>query len=306
MPPAKAILDLHLATIAGTPITMASLLVAAAILATSVVIAGLIARSTQRVLGARGVSEGVRFATSKIVRYTIVLLGIVAAFNAIGLHLDALLAASAVVALGIGLGLQQVAQNFVSGLILLIEQPVRRGDFVRVGDTLGVVSDIGLRATQLITRDQVTIIVPNGQLITGTVINHSRPTLHLRIHVAVGVAYGTDPEKVRAALLDVAHADEKVDQEPEPEVLFESFGDSALQFALLVWIADPRDDLRTASRLRFAIERAFREQKIEMPFPQRDLHIRSGLELLRPAGTATSVPAAPLPIPALPASGSRS
>ncbi len=173
----KEILDFRLVTIAGSPVTPGSVCVAAAILFCTLALAALLGRSARKILKVRGVSVGVQFAAAKMVRYTVVFLGLIIAFNAMGLRLDALLAASAVVAVGIGLGLQNVAQNFISGLILLVEQPVRQGDFIRVGDALGVVSDIGLRATMIVTRDQVTIIVPNGQLITGAVVNHSRPTL---------------------------------------------------------------------------------------------------------------------------------
>ena len=238
-------------------------------------------------------SVGVQFAASKMVRYTVVFLGLIVAFNAMGLRLDALLAASAVVAVGIGLGLQNVAQNFISGLILLIEQPVRQGDFIRVGDALGVVSDIGLRATMIVTRDQVTIIVPNGQLITGSVVNHSRPTLNLRISVKVGAAYGTDPALVRDTLMKVAADCPDVLDVPAPDVRLDDFADSSLNFVLLAWIADPRADLRVASALRFAIDAAFRAASIEIPFPQRDVHVRSA-----PACPASA--ASPAPPPATP------
>jgi len=152
---------------------------------------------------------------------------------------------------------------------------VRQGDFIKVGDAFGVVQDIGLRATQVVTRDQVTIIVPNSELVSSQVINHSKPTLNLRVAVQVGVAYGSDVPLVRETLLAIARENEQVLREPEPEVRFESFGESSLDFALLVWIADPRLDLRISSSLRYAIDAAFRAAHIELPFPQRDLHVRS-------------------------------
>jgi small-conductance mechanosensitive channel len=196
------------------------------------------------------------------------------ALNAMGVRLDALLAASTVLAVGIGFGLQNIAQNFISGLILLVEQPVRHGDFIRVDNVLGTVDDIGLRATTVVTRDEVTIIVPNSALITGQVVNHSRPTTSLRIRVAVGVAYGTDPARVVEVLMEVARANRGVMDEPAPEVRLEDFGDSAMSFALLCWIPIAREDLRTSSALRFAIEKRFRESGIEIPFPQRDVRVK--------------------------------
>ncbi len=163
---------------------------------------------------------------------------------------------------------------------MLIEQPIRKGDFIRVGDAFGVVDDIGLRATQVITRDQVTIVVPNSQLVSSQVINHSKPTLNLRIAVRVGVAYGSDIGRVRSTLLEVARAHPRVLKEPSPDVRLEAFADSSLDFALLAWIADPRDDMRVSSDLRFSIDQAFRDAGITIPFPQRDFHLRSGLEAL--------------------------
>jgi potassium efflux system protein len=271
----KEFLDRKLIDLAGAPITPGSLLVGATVVFVALAIANLLAFSVRRVLRARGTAQGVQFAVAKIVRYAITAIGLIGAVNAMGFRLDALLAASAVVAVGIGFGLQNIAQNFISGLILLLEQPVRHGDFVRVGGTLGTVEDIGLRATHIITRDEVTIIVPNSALITAEVVNHSRPTTSLRIRVTVGVAYGTDTDKVRRVLLEVAKSTAGVLDMPAPEVRLEDFADSAMSFALYCWIPQAREDLRTSSTLRFAIEKAFRQAQIQIPFPQRDIHTKS-------------------------------
>ena len=274
------LLDVQLVRISGTPITPAALLIGAAVVAFTLMFAGLVGRGVRRLLARRGLPLGTQFAAAKIVRYTLIAIGLLAAINSMGLRLDALLAASAVLAVGIGFGLQNIAQNFVSGVILLVEQPVRKGDFIRVGDAVGEIEDIGLRATRVITRDEVTIIVPNSSLISDPVINHSRPTTNLRIWVSVGVAYGSDTQLVCKTLLEVGRSHPQVLQHPEPEVRFDSFGDSSLNFSLLCWIADPHEDLHISSDLRFAIDAAFREKKIEIPFPQRDLNLRGGLERL--------------------------
>jgi small-conductance mechanosensitive channel len=270
----KEFLDTRLVSFAGASITPGSVLVATAILAFAAIVSSVLAFSVRRLLRARGSSQGAQFAVAKMVRYAGTTLGFISAVNAMGVRLDALVAASAVLAVGIGFGLQNIAQNFISGLILLIEQPVRHGDFVRVGGTLGTVDDIGLRATHIITRDAVTIIVPNSALVTAEVVNHSRPTTSLRIRVGVGVAYGTDTDRLKAVLLDVASRNEGVSKTPAPEVRFEDFGDSSLSFALMCWIPQARDDLRTSSALRFAIEKAFREAGIEIPFPQREVRVK--------------------------------
>jgi len=264
-----------LLTLSGGVLTPGSILAAATILAVSWLLAGASDRWVRRLLARRGLHAGALFAVSKIARYGVVSLGALVAVNSMGLRLDALIAASTVLAVGIGFGLQNIAQNFISGLILLIEQPVRKGDFVKVGGALGVIDDIGLRATHVVTRDEVTIIVPNSSLISGEVVNHSRPTTNLRVHIIVGVAYGTDLKRARQVLLDVARDTPNILVEPPAEVRLERFAESSLDLNLLIWIANPKDDLRIASDVRFAIEEAFAREKIEIPMPQRDVHIRS-------------------------------
>jgi potassium efflux system protein len=270
----RAFLDTHLVSIAGATITPGSVLLATIVVVVSIAVANLLAFSVGRLVRSRGGSQGAQFAIAKMVRYAGTALGVLEAVSAMGVRLDALLAASTVVAVGIGFGLQNIAQNFISGLILLVEQPVRHGDFIRVDNVLGTVDDIGLRATTVVTRDEVTIIVPNSSLITAQVVNHSRPTMSLRIRVAVGVAYGTDPARVVSALLDVAKADARIMKDPLPEVRLEDFGDSALAFALICWIPDAREDLRTSSAVRFAIEKRFRQDGIVIPSPQRDVRVK--------------------------------
>ncbi len=261
--------------LAGGPITLSALLTGLLIVVVSFVLGGIASRAVTRVLASREVAHGARFALAKIARYVVVLVGTAIAVMSVGIRLEALLAASTVVLVGIGFGLQNIAQNFVSGLILLIERPVTRGDFVQIGQAFGSIVDVGLRATHVVTRDEVTIIVPNSELITGQVINHSVPTTNLRIAVRVGVAYGTDPAHVTRLLLEIARADHDLLAEPAPEVRFDDFGESSLLFSLLVWIPNPREDLRIASRLRFAIEAAFRSAGVEIPFPQRVVYVRS-------------------------------
>ncbi|MGH7439494.1 MAG: mechanosensitive ion channel family protein [Polyangiaceae bacterium] len=271
----KELLEHRLETIGGAPVSVGSLLVGAAIVLFAVLFANLLAFSTRRFLRVRGAEVGAQFALAKIVRYSVISLGLLIGTNTMGLRLDALLAASAVLAVGIGFGLQNIAQNFVSGLILLVERPVRHGDFIRVGNHYGTVDDIGLRATHIITRDEVTMIIPNSALVTAEVVNHSRPTTNLRIRVNVGVAYGTDTAKVKRVLLGVARDESTVLDTPAAEVRLEDFADSQMNFSLLCWIGHAKDDLRTSSTLRFAIEAAFRKEGIEIPFPQREIRQRS-------------------------------
>lgn len=282
--------------LAGGVVTPGALFVGLVVVLATFVLAALAGRGLRRILGRRGLSPGAQFATVKIVRYLLTLIGLLVAVDSIGLSLSAVLAASTVLLVGIGFGLQNIAQNFISGLIVLFEQPIRPGDFIKVGDAYGIVAAIGLRATRVVTRDQVTIIVPNSELVTTQVINHSIPTPNLRIAISVGAAYGTDTEVVRATLLDAAKGHPHVLADPHPEVRFEGFGDSSLDFSLLVWIPDPGEDRRISSDLRFEIDRRFRAAGIEIPFPQRDLHVRSSsvdAPLTRPRKEEVRGPAAP-------------
>ncbi len=271
----KGFLDHRLVTVGGAPVSVGSLIIGATIVVVAVGVANVLAYSTRRFLRAQGAEQGAQFAFAKIVRYSVIFLGVVIGTNTMGLRLDALLAASAVLAVGIGFGLQNIAQNFVSGLILLIERPVRHGDFIRVGNNYGTVDDIGLRATHIITRDEVTMIIPNSALVTAEVVNHSRPTTNLRIRVDVGVAYGTDTAKVKRVLLEVAKSVPSVLDTPGAEVRLEAFADSAMMFSLLCWIGHAKEDLRISSSLRFAVEAAFRKEGIEIPFPQREIRQRT-------------------------------
>lgn len=261
--------------LSGTPVTALSIVTAIGIVIVSRVVAGIVARSVGRLFVARGAEHGLEFAIGKIVRYAITILGIFVAVSTIGVNMSAVFAAGAVLLVGIGFGLQKMAENFISGLILLVERPVRKGDFIEVRGAVGTVVDIGLRATEVHTRDGITIFVPNGELVSGTVINHSFPTTSLRIWVQVGVAYDSDLDLVRRLLLDVAREETLVLDEPPAEVRHEGFGASSIDLALICWIAQAKDDLAALSRLRFAIERAFRANHVTFPFPQHDVHIRT-------------------------------
>jgi len=265
-----------LVVLSGTPVTTLTVLMAVGIVACARIAAAIIGRSVERVLEARGLDRGMRHSVGKITRYIVLSIGVFVALGTMGVDTSAIMAGGAVLLVGIGFGLQKLAENFISGLLLLIERPVRKGDFVDIGGVLGTVEDIGLRATRVHSRDGVTIIVPNSNLISGTVVNHTVPTADRRIWIKVGVAYGTDLELAVRVLDDVALADANVSKQPAPEVRLQNFGDSAIELALVAWIPEAKDDLVISSRIRFAIERAFREHKIEMPFPQRVVHTKVG------------------------------
>jgi potassium-dependent mechanosensitive channel len=257
----------------GTPVTALTLMTAILIVLVARIVAMIVARSLERVLEARGLDRGLRFATAKITKYVILVVGIFVAIGTLGIDTGAIMAGGAVLLVGIGFGLQKLAENFISGLLVLIERPVKKGDFIDAGGVLGTVEDIGLRATLVTSRDGVQVIVPNSNLMSSTVVNYSAPSPERRFEVPVGVAYGTDLDHAVKVMLDVAKAEPKVLSEPAPEVRHMGFGDNAINLILLVWIADAKEDLIVGSKLRFALDRAFRQHKITIPFPQREVHM---------------------------------
>lgn len=218
--------------------------------------------------------QGIRYTASKLVSYCIVGLGAYLALT----HLfdtSSLGYAVAALSLGIGFGLQEIVSNFVSGLILLFERPLQVGDLVQVGETVGVVERINIRATTVRTLDNEFILVPNRELVTKDVVNHTHNDPRLRVRVPVGVAYGSDLAVVREALLSAARDNRLILKRPAPEAYFKGFGDSSLDFELRVWISRPLDRPAVSSELRSKIDEAFRAAGVTIPFPQRDLHLRS-------------------------------
>jgi len=223
------------------------------------------------------VELGVRHAVGNIVRMVFLGLGLLIILQTAGINLSSLTVLFGALGIGVGFGLQGVTNNFVSGIILLLERPIKVGDRIEVGNVNGDVINISPRATTIVTNDNIAIIVPNADFISSKVVNWSYTNRNVRFNFPVGVSHGSDPEQVRRVLLEVARAHHGVLNEPGPSVLFDSFGYSALNFVLRVWTRDfstVPGVLR--SELYFAISRAFKEQGIEIPFPQRDLHIKSG------------------------------
>jgi len=177
---------------------------------------------------------------------------------------------------GIGFGLQYVASDIASGFILLFERPARIGDWIELdGGIEGRVENISLRSTRILTNENMSVILPNSKLVQNKFVNFSYGDRRVRLNIPVGVGYTSDLKKASEALLEAAESVEEVLSEPAPQVHFDAFGESALKLQIRVWIDEPRDQAVIRSRVNFAIERTFRKHDIEIPFPQRDLHIRS-------------------------------
>jgi len=222
--------------------------------------------------------RGAREALVTLIGYVGVIVAIIVTLGIAGIDYANLAIIAGALSLGIGFGLQNIVNNFVSGLILLFERPVKTGDWIVVGNTEGHVKRIRIRATQIETFDRADVIVPNSELISGQVTNWMLHNQRGRIRVPVGVAYGSDTQKVKEILLKVADEHPEVVKDggvPGPQVLFHRFGDSSLDFELRCFIKDIDSRVTVISDLNFAIDAAFRENNVEIPFPQRDLHIKN-------------------------------
>ncbi len=229
----------------------------------------------RRVLSRTGIDEGVRHSLVTTAKYTLTIASALVALSVAGVNFQSLAIIGGALGVGIGFGLQSIVNNFVSGLILLAERPIKVGDWIKVSGGEGVVRKIRVRSTEIETFDRCSIIVPNSSLITEPVSNWYHSSRMGRLRLAVGVSYDSDPDEVERILLRCANSHPRALANPKPFVLFTGFGDNSLDFELRVYIDDAGYLASTASDLRFAIFRAFRQAGIEIPFPQRDVHIRS-------------------------------
>lgn len=219
--------------------------------------------------------RGVKEAIKKLIHYSFILVGSFIAISVAGVGLEKFALLAGALGVGIGFGLQNIVNNFVSGLILLFERPIKVGDTINIDDQWGKVTHIGLRSTVFETLDRSEIIVPNSELISQKVTNWTFTTNVSRIVLAVGVAYGSPLDKVLEVLHRVANEHPDTLDEPESSAIFTDFGESSIDFELRVWISDISQRLKVKSELGQAIDRYFREEDITIPFPQRDLHVRS-------------------------------
>jgi len=229
-----------------------------------------------RLLSKTRLDSGAQQAIGTITRYVILCVGLLIIFQTVGVDLTTLNVLAGAVGIGIGFGLQNIANNFISGLIILIERPIKVGDRVEIEDVDGDVVSIGARSTTIRTNDSIAIIVPNSKFISENVVNWSFGGEIVRFKIPVGVAYDSDIDVVTELLLKIADDNEDVAKSPPPSVRLTSLGSSALEFELRAW---SREKLHRPgqfiSNINYDIVRSFRQHGIEMPYPQRDLHIRS-------------------------------
>jgi small-conductance mechanosensitive channel len=241
----------------------------------------------QEVFGRVRLAPGVPFALTTFSRYAILVIGFLAALAMLGFSFDRVALMLSALGVGIGFGLQNVVNNFVSGAILLFERPLRVGDRVQLDDLLGEITNIGIRASRVRTFDGADVIVPNGDLISARVVNWTLSDHKRRITIPVGVAYGTRPREVIEILQQVVKDHPDVLDQPAAEALFRGFGDSSLDFEVRAFTESERGWLPVTSDLAVAISEAFEVAGITIPFPQRDLHLRNVRELGNALADAT-------------------
>lgn len=273
----KGFLETPLFKLGETQITLLSVVYFLLLLILLVYISGKSKTLVNRVLARRGVDLGIREATGSIVRYLMLFIGLLVILQMVGIDLTALSILTGAVGLGIGFGLQNIASNFISGIIILFERPVRIGDRIAVGDVEGDVVRIGARSTTVLTNDNIDIIIPNSKLITENVINWTHSERKVRFRIPVTVAFSVDIRKVEQALLEAAKNVSEVLEAPAPGVRFIEFGENGLEFELRAWtttLVHRRG--KFTSEINFAIYDKLKEHEIAVPNPQRDIHIRSG------------------------------
>jgi small-conductance mechanosensitive channel len=287
----KDMLSVPLITLGSTQLTLWTLLSVVFLFIALVVFSRKLSRWIAGGLLARTrLDSGVRQSVGTIMRYTIVVVGLLIILQTAGIDLTALNILAGAVGIGVGFGLQNIANNFISGLIILFERPIKVGDRIEVNAIDGDVVRIGARSTSVVTNDNITYLVPNSQLIAETVINWSHNDQKVRFKIPVSVSYNSDVRLVERLLLETAAGNTDVLKQPGPAVRFMAFGDSGLQFELRAWTDTLTHQKGVLiSSLNFGIYENFKKHGIEIPYPQRDLHIRSGaLEIKTPPSTPST------------------
>lgn len=273
------ILSVELLRIGNYSLNVLELAQAIVIISIAWFISFLITKLLRRYFRRKNLDIGRFYSVSRLISYVIYVIAVLIAFQALGIHLSVIWAGAAALLVGLGFGLQHIFNDLVSGIVLLVEGTVAVNDVVIVEGIVGVVRAIGLRTSKVETRDKVIIIIPNSKLVSENVTNWSHNDAMTRFQVKVGVAYSSDVDLVERLLLDACSTHPKVAHTPSPKVAFEEFGDSSLVFSVYFFSEEFLAIEFVKSDLRFAITRLFRDNGVEIPFPQRDLWIRNPLTL---------------------------
>ncbi len=271
----KEFLDQILFSTSKLSISVSDILIVVAIIVATKAIIALLKKIFNRQVTRRNLDIGKSHAVLQLIKYILWIAAIIICLDTLGINITILLAGSAALLVGLGLGLQHVFQDFISGIILLFEGTIKIGDIVELQDkTVGRVMEIGLRTSKIETRNNIIMIIPNSKFIADSVINWSHIEKRSRFSVHVGVAYGSDVELVRKILIDCALQHQEVSKKPNPFVKFENFGESSLDFELYFWTSNNFGVEIIKSDLRFMINKQFKENGVRIPFPQRDVHMK--------------------------------
>lgn len=278
----RAVLDYHLFTLAGTPVTVATVLTFCVIVVVTIWLSHILQRGVEKFFRLRGVTDdGTIGVARRLLHYAVLLVGLGIGLQTIGVNLGALFAAGAVFAVAIGFAMQNVAQNFVSGVILLVERTIKPGDVLEVEGRRVKVSRMGIRATIVRTKDDEDLIVPNSLLVSASVKNYTLRDPFYRLRTTVGVTYDSDMRLVQETLFEAARGLPWRAVEREPEIFMSAFADSSVNFEISVWTTDPWQFQKRVSAINQAIWWALKEKGIVIAFPQLDLHLdRPALEVL--------------------------
>ena len=279
------LLQINLIKIGDTKLTLGLLIWLVISISIILIVSELIRKLlVNKILARYRLDIGIRQSIGTIVKYVLIILGFFTILQNTNVDLSALGILAGAVGVGIGFGLQNITNNFISGLIILFERPIKVGDRIEVNGVNGDVVKISARSTMVVTNDNISIIVPNSQFIDSPVTNWSHHDRNIRFNIPVGVSYKEDPEKVKAILIEAANSNKGVMQHPPPDVLFSNYNDSSIDFLLRVWTTEYINRPNVLkSQLYYDIFKRFSEAGVEIPFPQRDIHIRSGFEKIKPS-----------------------
>ncbi len=270
----KNFLEVTLLKVEEVQITTWDLITIALVILGSIVLFAVLRRVMRLQERKQKMEAGKTYAILQITKYILIVLVISYILEAVGIDTTFVIASSAALLVGIGLGIQHLFNDVISGFILLFGRPISIGDVVEVDDEIGRVTDIGFRRSMIITRDDINIIIPNSKFVSEKVVNWSFRSRLTRFHVKVGVAYGSDTDKVRKLLEEAANEHPEVSKEKRPFARFHDFGDSQLTFDLLFWSNNIFRVENVLSDLRFSIDKKFRENQVKIPFPQTDIYIK--------------------------------
>src|SRR5437870_967761 len=268
----------HKYTVGNAEVSVTTLIGGVLIFAVAVLLSRTLSALLERRIAKKAyLDPGIRYTIGRLTQYVIISIGVLWALAfAFNFNLTSIAVVFTALSVGIGFGLQYIAADIASGFVLLFERPVRVGDRISIGKEEGDVQSINLRTTVMTTNDRVSVIVPNSKLVREHLINWSYGDPHARIAIPIGVAYGSDVDLVSQTLIEATEGVDNVLRDPPPKVQFLNFGDWSLDFRLLVWTNRPRLHTQIRSDINYRIDRLFRQNGIEIPFPQTELRLREG------------------------------